>query len=230
MQSALKLAKLPLKLLDRVFLTGYSFRLHDRLTGFHSPDYVFQPGQIAFIHVPKCAGTAAHRMLATDPRGRFINLDMHRPVSLHCPPQKFSYLTILRDPAARVWSYFHMVLQSGPKYPYHRMASKGLEVFLERCWEARNMACRYYSGYMAEPDAEVLRLAGQNLANFEKVILFDDFAAQFQAYLSTKGIDAPRIPHARKSSYPKPGPAETSLILQYNRLDQELYQNWLNQA
>ena len=230
MRLVFKLIKQPLKLVDRICSTDHAVRMHNRQIGFHTTDYRFEPAQTALIHVPKCAGTAAHRTLARDPEKRFVGLDMHRPVSRHCPPGRYRYLTILRDPVPRVWSYYQMVLRNGPGYPYHRFALKGLEFFLEHCWEARNLACRYYSGRMGEPDEAALGLALDNLARFEMVILFDRFADQFMAYVQNKGILVDSIPHARKSRYAQPAKEEARLITRHNRLDLELCRRWMERV
>jgi len=221
------LLKTPLKIIDSILWTDLHVKLHNYFVGFHSPNYKFKEGEIAFVHLPKTGGTSLHLLLKADKLSRFVNLDMHRPISQLCDPVKHNYITVMRDPMDRVWSYYQMVLKNPPGFPYKAFANKGLGFFLKHCWEVRNMACRYYSGQIAkEPDAQTLENAFNNLTNFICVIAFDNFEEEVTALLANYSIPTISILHERKSSYARLSQNEHDLIYKYNRLDIELFNKW----
>ena len=197
---------------------------------FHNTDYIFEERQIALIHLPKTGGTSLHRLLADDPQKRFVNLNVHRPVSEFCPPDRFQYITILRAPVARVWSYYQMVLASENGYPYKDYATKGLAVFLENCWEARNMACRYYSGSVAdEPDGSTLETAHTHLRKFIAVIDFENIQSDVKQFTDAVGLPYIPFPHLRRVAYDAPNLSDRALIERFNSLDAELCLRWQNE-
>ena len=195
--------------------------------GFHDPNYQFKKHEIALVHIPKTGGTSLHKLLSEDNLSRFINLNMHRPISRLCDPVTYSYITIMRDPIERVWSYFNMVLKNPPGFPYKRFADKGLDCFLEHCWEVRNMACRYYSGEIArEPNVETSEKAFNNLMNFICVISFDNLENEATKFLAKYNIKPAFIPHERKSNNTRYTQNDYDLIYKYNKLDIELFNEW----
>lgn len=221
------IAKGCLKAADNLFGTDYHIRFHNHAIGFHTPNYVFDKSKIAFIHLPKTGGTSLRSLLEKDHQSRFIGLEKHRPISKFCNPKEYSYITIVRDPIERVWSYYQMVLRSRSNYPYKKFAEGGLEKFLRHCWEARDMACRYYSGEIGkEPCGKTLYAAMKNLNCFRYVINFNDFENEIPSLLSKLSIPDIAIPHERKSNYKSMNENERDLILKYNRFDEELYKNW----
>lgn len=200
-------------------------------SGYHNPDYRFGKEQIALIHIPKTAGTSMAKMLSNDPKNRFVLLDIHKPVSPHCPPVEYRYVTILRDPIARVWSHYQMVLRYPEGYPYRKYAVQGLEVFLKKTWETRNMMCRYLAGNpQQEPDYQTFETAKANIAHFYKVIFFDNFAQAASDFLTQHDIPFETIPNERKSKYAQPTEAEKALIQKYNQWDMKLYQAYADQS
>ena len=135
--------------------------------GFHNPNYRFNKEQIASVHIPKTGGTSLNKILQESGDLRFINLNIHKPVSNKCSPQDYRYITVMRDPIDRVWSQYQMVLRSEKGYPYQKFAQQGLAVFLEKCWAVRNMNCRYITGELeAEPNTNTLDRAFENLSQF----------------------------------------------------------------
>lgn len=227
----MKLLGRTLKIIDLIFWTDYQTRLHNHSIGFHNSAYQFKRSEIAFVHIPKTGGTSLHRLLSKDVQRRFVNLNMHQPISRLCNPQEYSYVTVMRNPVERVWSYYQMVLRNPPGYPYKRFADEGLECFLKHCWEVRNMACRYYSGEIKEePTARTLDLALSNLENFICVIDMDYFEKQVADFMKKNNIPMNPIPHERKSNYAPCSRNDNALIRKYNILDMKMFVKWKGQS
>jgi hypothetical protein len=195
--------------------------------GYHNPNYRFRKDEINFLHLPKTGGTSLCKILANDPKSRFGRLNIHRPISKHCPPREYKYVTVLRDPVARVWSYYQMVLRSESGYPYQKWAKKGLEVFLIRCWAARNLATRYLAGDVHDEQTDLYYTkAIENLGEFYKVISFDKFNTESVDFLNEYDILFNDMYNERKATYQRPDLEEINLIKQFNQLDVRLYNHW----
>lgn len=222
-----KLLKAGFRVLDAVTDGDSYVRFVYRQNGYHTPEYRFDSDQIMFVHLPKTAGTSFAKMLRMDAQQRFVSLDIHKPISAHCDPAAFRYITVMREPVARVWSYYQMVLRNPPGYPYRNYAVKGLEHFLKKSWPARNMACRYLTGNVdAEPTSATLKQAQTNLKGFYHVLDFDAFGAQASAFCAAHEIAVEQIPNERKANYTGPSEADAALIRQFNQLDSALYEGW----
>lgn len=197
--------------------------------GFENANYRFGQDEICFIHLPKTAGTSFAKLLASDPENRFAQIRIHRPVSPHCPPSEYRYITVLRDPVDRVWSLYQMVLRDPKDLPYRKQAKRGLRDFLEANRAARNLICRYLSGEIKpEPSAVTLAKAERNLAFFYYIINFENFAEEATDFLQAHSVPFAKIPNERKSRYAKPGPEERAVIAEYNKWDILLFQNYQN--
>lgn len=195
--------------------------------GYHNPDYRFRKDQINFIHLPKTGGTSFCKMLKEGSEDRFAFMDIHKPISKYCSPKDYQYVTVLREPVARVWSYYQMVLRSQKGYPYQKWANQGLEVFLKKCWAARNMACRYLTAEMeGEPNQGTVNRALANLKDFYAVLNFAHFSQEASVFMEQHSITYEQIPNERKHSYTKPTAAEIALIKQYNQRDIVLFESW----
>lgn len=200
------------------------FRLYS--IGYHNPNYRFKKSEIAFMHIPKTAGTSFCRLLEKDPQQRFVLLNIHRPVSAFCPPQEYQYITILRDPVARVWSLYQMTLRNSEGF-YRKFALQGLEPFLKKTAEARNLMCKYLGGSIDKaPDEQTFKRAVENLDAFYKVFFFENFSKEASTFLKAHDIPFGNIPNERKSKYSEPTEAEQALIQQYNTWDVRLFENY----
>lgn len=218
-----------LEAIDSAFKTDFQIRLHNNIIGFHNSRYRIKESEIALIHIPKTGGTSLHKLLQKDKQSRFINLNIHRPISKLCCPKKYRYITVMREPAERVWSYYQMILSAPVGFPYKSFANRGLEFFLQNCWEVQNMACRYYSGEVFKaPSIQTLQISVENLENFEYIINFNTFERDVSELLSIYDIQAKTVVHKRKSNYGRLTQADRQAICKYNSLDLELFNTFKN--
>lgn len=219
-----------LRQIDERAFTDFSHRWQHWNSGMHSNDYVFSEDTIAFVHLPKTGGTSFGELLSGSNSVSFAGLGIHRPVSRSCPPSTHRYFTVMRHPVERVWSYYQMALRSrgrGGWGIYGHVAGRGLEFFLSRCWEVRNMACRYYSGDVRrEPDTRSLEVARGNLGKFEAVLSFENLGNDAAVFFCSLGQPAGPLPHANTARYDLPRDDESALIAAFNQLDLSLYRDW----
>ena len=218
-----------LKLIDKLFKSDYYWRFAMQLNGYDISNYTFRKDQIAFVHIPKTGGTSLHEILQSQGTDQFVNLDIHRPISLLCSLDEFNYVTILRNPVDRVWSYYQMVLRNPVGYPYREFAVVGLEYFLKNCWAAKNMSCQYYTAMVYEKVTEKIYTdALENLKKFYAVLSFDHFNEDASRFMEQHNMNAvQQVPHKRKVKYNLPTPFEKELIQRYNQFDIKLYELWL---
>jgi len=219
--------KICLRVYDLVMNSDKATRYQHFSSGLHNPNFKFLKSQIALVNVPKTGCTTLYKLLLDNDNQHFVNLHTHRPVSVHCPPQEYRYVTVLRNPVDRVWSQFQMVMRSPDGYPYKKFAKKGLKNFMDKCWVVRNMECRYLSGEVKkEPDDETLHRAMLNLDDFYAVLDFSNFSEEVALFCDKINIKIEGIPNERKSIYEPPTPQDQELIKQYNQLDIALYKTW----
>ena len=166
-----KLKGIFLNCVDRVCHTDYSIKYHNARIGFHTNSYKFRYNEVCFIHIPKTAGTSiatTFELLNEAGAGLGDNYRKHIPISINCPPNNYRYVTSMRNPVDRVWSYYHMAKRE-TKNPYHAYSSRGLEYFLRHCWECRDMLTKYLIGdirEIANPCPDLVSKAMNNLLNF----------------------------------------------------------------
>ena len=220
-----RLLRSALSRVDRILGTEWHIRIQNRLLGFHYNQYKFSSDAIAFVHIPKSGGTTLHHLLKQISSVAFVNLGMHRPVSIRCPPGKHRYITFMRNPVDRVWSYYRMVLR-GEGSLYEIFADHGIEHFLRHCREARNAACRYIGGEpYREPDRTCLERAWSNLQHFYFVGRFEHLDTDTRHLFDLLGKEDRKfpVPHLRRGENSLRTAREEEIIVQYNRLDIELY-------
>jgi hypothetical protein len=215
-----------LKGVDALARTDLAIRYANRAIGFHTSKYVFDESQIAIIHIPRTGGTSLESVLGNLPLDLFVNRGLHRPVSTKCPPGRFRYLTFLRDPVRRVWAYYCMARRGEKENPYAAMSRRGLPYFLDHCWEAKDMACRYLAGNPYEAMSEErFQLAKGNLQEFFFVGLFEELVPDMKRLVGTLGGDPEviAIPHLRPSFREPLSEDDAELIRSYNSYDLRLY-------
>ena len=98
------------KLIDKIFLTNIGKRGTNYYHNYYQNDYSFDNEKYCFIAVPKTGGWSFRRYIEKYnlPFYTFEKNALHNPVSLNCPPGKYKYVTILRNPIDRSYSEYQM--------------------------------------------------------------------------------------------------------------------------
>lgn len=216
---------------------------------------------IVFLHIPKTGGVTLRRALKwkypsrvlyeeslTKPLAAFGRLPLSeranaRVVSGHLHygvhehiPQRCEYVTLLREPVARVVSSYHYIL-GHPKHALHAdlvRSSEPLEDFLRIDPSIDNHQTRMISGRgggelgsrIAEPlGADALAEAKANLERFLVVGVTERFDETFIVLRRALGWRVPFYVTANVAAGgPKPFPdSARELIRERNQLDLELY-------
>ncbi|MFT5640019.1 MAG: hypothetical protein ACI9A7_000114 [Cyclobacteriaceae bacterium] len=73
-----------------------------------------------------------------------------------------------------------------------------------------------------------MRLALQNLGNFQFVLNFENFSEDAGSLAKIHNITLQEMPNERKATYPAPTAEESALIERYNMFDLQLYHEWHN--
>ena len=201
----------------------------------HKNNYTINDSEYCFIHVPKSGGTTFSFYLKKYNIKTCTNINLHQPVNNLFSPNKFKYITILRNPIDRCYSYYQMVKRESPNYP-HKKYSNNLENFMNNCWEVNNMATLYYAGIdcsklkIINVNDEIYNKAINNLKNFHNILDFNNiqndiitFFKKLNIYLDNK------IENKRKVEYNKNlSKNDIVLITKHNEYDIKLYNFIIN--
>ena len=213
---------------------------------------------LIFLHIPKTAGTTLNRIIewqyspfaifTMDPyriratAERFKQLPEARRRRLRVVrghlfygiheflPQGATYITMLRDPVARVLSAYYFVLRR-PLNPLHRKLKKErlrVEDCLRLFPDRQNLQCRFIAG-VADPtisDERLLDLAKENLTkSFSVVGICERFEESLILISKIFGWEVPFYKNQKVAkSRPMVEPKLVDLIREHNRLDDELYE------
>ena len=213
---------------------------------------------LIFLHIPKTAGTTLNRIIESqyspfaiftmDPHrirataARFKRLPEARRRRLQVVrghlfygiheflPQGATYITMLREPVARLLSAYYFVLRR-PLNPLHRKLKRE-RLRIEDCVrlfpDRNNTQCRFIAGIKdtAIRDERLLAIAKENLTKSVSVVGISErfeeslmlmaatFAWQIRCY------DNRRVAKTR----PQIDPGAVEMIRDHNRLDLELYE------
>jgi len=214
------------KFIDKLFLTNIGKRGTNYYHNYYQNDYSFDPEKYCLIAVPKTGGWSFRKYTEKYnlPFYTFEKDALHNPVSLNCPPEKYKYVTILRNPIDRSYS----------EYQINRTlndvtSSRGLINFLKTCTDARNVYCQYYSGLIGEiVDERIYNIALKNLKNFHSIIDFDNYSIDLNNFLKKFNIENKEEIHDNKSKYSPISVNQTEVIKIYNYWDIKLYNEILN--
>lgn len=219
---------------------------------------------LIFIHIPKTGGTTVFSLLQKNnplkkirqiytlaERRAFRSLPEekkepcnlvsgHFPYGLHedLPARSWQYLVMLREPAARVASFYFHVLRHPDHYLYAKITEKGpvsFEVFIQKqppVLEMDNLQVRYLSntldkavGTLTVKDFEkALRVLTQDITAFGILERFDDSIAHFADCFQWRFLEYVPLNQSPPSCETFViDPAVRRNILKRNRLDEELY-------
>ena len=145
-------------------------------------------------------------------------------------PQGATYITMLRDPVARVLSAYYFILRR-PLNPLHRKLKSerlGVEDCLRLFPERHNLQCRFVAGIKdtAINDERLLDLAKENLTrSFSVVGISERFDESLTLIGAVSGWKLPFYENKKVAkSRPVVEPTLAELIREHNHLDVELYE------
>ncbi len=213
---------------------------------------------LIFLHIPKTAGTTLNRIIESqyspfaiftmDPHRirataeRFKRLPEARRRRLQVVrghlfygiheflPQGATYITMLREPVARLLSSYYFALRR-PLNPLHRKLKReglGVEDCLRLFPDRNNTQCRFIAGVKdtAISDERLLEIAKENLTkSFSVVGICERFEESLILISTTFGWEIGFYENQKVAkSRPMVEQQLADLIREHNRLDVELYE------
>ena len=213
---------------------------------------------LIFLHIPKTAGTTLNRIIewqyspfeifTMDPlriratperlerlpeerRRRLRVVRGHVFYGIHeCLPQGATYITMLREPVARVLSAYYFILRR-PLNPLHWKVKRerlGVEDCLRLFPQRHNLQCRLIAGVQdaAIGDERLLDIAKENLTkSFSVVGISEQFEESLMLMAKTFDWEIPMYKNCKVSkTRPQIDPGTVEMIREYNWLDVELYE------
>jgi hypothetical protein len=144
-------------------------------------------------------------------------------------PQGATYITMLRDPVARVLSTYAFILRR-PLHPLHQKLKSGrlgVEDLLRMTPHRQNLQCRFISGIGVGPDCDgrVLEIAKQNLTHAFRIVgLCERFQESLCLMMAAFGWKVPFYAN-RKVTKNRPAIEANGIdmIREFNSFDIELY-------
>jgi len=217
-----------------------------------------EPEALVFLHIRKTGGTTLNRIIewqynplsifTVDPyeiratierfktfseqrRRRFRVVRGHLPYGIHeFLPQGATYITLLREPAARFISSYHFALRR-PLHPLHRKLKServGLEEFIRLRPQEQNLQCRLIAGIDPDGicDERTLDIAKENLTrSFQVVGLCERFGESLSLMIASFGWEVASYKNCKVSKVrPMVEPRLYDIIREHNRFDVELYE------
>ena len=213
---------------------------------------------LIFLHIPKTAGTTLNRIIerqyspfaiftmdpyrirATPERFKRLSEERRRRLQVvrghmfygihEFLPQGATYITILRDPVARLLSSYYFVLRR-PLNPLHRKVKRerlGIEDCLRLFPQRHNLQCRLIAGVKdtAIAGERLLDMAKEHLIkSFSVVGISERFEESLMLMAKTFDWEIPFYKNCKVSkTRPQIGPGTVEMIRDHNRLDVELYE------
>ena len=165
--------RLTAKISDNFFKTTKFDMYQRRHSKSYQNDFKLKENQFCFVHIPRTGGSSLHGLLLEN-REDFYK-GVHTAVSLLCNPKKYKYITVLRDPIERVFS-FYLIQRKYKKLAFNPHAKQGLEFFLKNVWSCNNGICKFLNGRLEnELNDSLFKISLENLENFYFIVDFENF-------------------------------------------------------
>jgi hypothetical protein len=212
---------------------------------------------VIFVHIPKTAGTTLNRIIewqynplsifTVDPyriratvqhfkrlseqrRRKFRMVRGHLRYGIHeFVPGPVSYVTMLREPAARLLSSYHFILRR-PLHPLHRRLKRdrlGVEDLIRLTPNKQNLQCQFIAGINEGGicDERTLEIAKENLTrSFRVVGLCERFQESLLLMMTSFGWKVSFYENRKVAKVrPSADPRVVDMIHEHNRHDVALY-------
>ena len=216
------------KLIDSTAYTNFIPKIINRNSStMNKNDYkVSNQFDYIFVHIPKTGGMTFNSIISKINELSKVKIyrGSHNPISILHETSEKKYITILRNPVDRVFSYYILSLND-KKQPYHYLAKKNIFHFLKYCPEAQNIYCKYFSSDVEKDiNNDLYELAKKNLKNFDTIINFSNFDSDVKKFLEKFNIDNIKIPHINTNPKKrKISNEELKAIKFYNDYDIKLF-------
>ena len=225
--------KILIKPFDKIFNSTLEADIKIKFLKLHSQNYKFINDKVYYIHVPKCGGTTIHTILQKEYKSSLFNYDhpynynlnTHYPLKDNIDFTKGKFITTIRSPYNRVYSYYIDCLRN-KKHSYHNVALRGLENFCKKVWEVQNMYIRYFSGNMKNLDLNDLSKALNNIKKFDEIFIFEQLSIDIQNFLKKEKFDY-NYKIMNTKNYSKPNQEHFNIIKRFNKIDIEFYEKVL---
>ena len=223
-------SKVFLKPVDNIFNFTLQERFKRNLINYHNNNYKINV-DYCFIHVPKTGGKSFYRNLPPILKKNLHNFNFpyypnfktHNPVNKSADFKKTKYLTILREPVERVYSYFIDAV-TNRKHSLNHLAKKGLETFCMNAWEGKNMYVRYFSKNIFKDDKNHYYIAIRNLNKFYKIFYFHNLNKDISIFLEKEKDLKIDLKNYRTKKYNKIiSDSDREIIEKFNYLDLKLF-------
>ena len=191
--------KIFFKLIDTTAYTDFFPKIINRNSStMNKNDYkVSDEYDYIFVHIHRTGGMTFNSVISKINENSKVKIytGSHNPMSILHEVSEKKYITVLRNPVERVFSYY-LVSLNDKKQPYHYLAKKNIFHFLKYCPEAQNIYCKYFSSDVEKDiNNDLYELAKKNLKNFDTIINFSNFDSDVKKFLEKFNIDNIKIPH-----------------------------------
>lgn len=227
-------SKIFLKPIDSIFNLTLRANFLERFLQLHRQNYKICKNKLYFIHIPKTGGTTFHQILQKNLKTKLFNFNYpynydfntHNPLPKNINLKNKNFVTILRNPLNRVYSFYIDQLRN-KKGRYHNLAKKGLKNFCDKCWESNNLYCRYFSGDLHLASKIYFEKAKKNLKDFNDVLIFENLNQEINNYIKKYNFKKKWLTKNKKK-YSPPSQENLQIIKKYNANDLRLYKFILN--